>query len=143
MKSLHTHNKIFQAIRDSKRSMAISLWCCYIIVCSFHLCCAALLKLPDDFLTQTSNWIIPLRQYLPWTLYIGCSVAFDVLILALSLSPQMEGLKWKPSYSHVAKKFYFDAIMFFGFSLIVSTLDLAWILSHRYNGMLITFVAPM
>lgn len=135
-----------QAIRDSKRPMTIFLWCCYAVVCIFHLCCAGLVQMPVDYLTPdpTSTLVTPLDQYLPWVFFLGLSVAFDCLVLALSIAPQMEGFsKWKPTYSHIAKKFYFDAIGYFAVSLFVSTFDLAWIIAHRYDGILVALTMPM
>jgi len=132
------------AIRDSKRPMTVFLWCCYAIVCIFHLCCASLIKMPSDFFSPASTLITPLDQYLPWILFVACGVVFDVLVLALSIAPQMEGFtKWKPTYSRIAKKFYFDAIVYFGLSLFVSIFDLAWIIAHRYHGILVALATPV
>lgn len=98
--------------------------------------------MPSDFLSYSSRES-PLDQYLPWVLFVGCSVAFDVLVLALSISPQVKGFKWQPTYSHIAKRFYFDAIMYFGISLVVSIFDLAWITAHRSDGLLVALATPM
>lgn len=131
-----------KAIRDSKKPMKIFLWCCYAIVCIFHLCCSALVEIPDGFLLAAGNRP-PLQTYLPWIFFVSANVAFDLLILILSLAPQFEGYEWKPTYSVVARRFYFDAITYFTISLAVSIFDCAWIIAHRYDGLMVTFAIPM
>lgn len=131
-----------QAIRDSKRAMAIFLWTLYAALCIFHLCLASRVRLPADFL-MVSHLFSPLDQYVPWVVFVGISVAFDVFVLVLSLVPQMEGWKWKPTYSPVAKRFYFGTIMYFAISLVVQMFDFVWILEHRSDGLLVALITPV
>lgn len=101
-----------------------------------------MVEIPDGFL-QAAGSRPPLRAYLPWIFFVSANVAFDLLILILSLEPQIEGYQWKPTYSSVARRFYFDAITYFTISLTVSIFDCAWIIVHRYDGLMVTFAIPM
>jgi len=130
------------AIRDSKRPMTIFLWCCYGSKCTFHLFCSVFFNMPSSIQAISTNKIT-MKEYLPWVIYLSCSVLFDVLILVLSLSPRLDGLRWQPTLSHISSRFYYDAIFYFTMSLLVSIFNLAWIVTHRHNGLLWAIAGPM
>lgn len=125
--------------------MILFLWFCHVSKCTLHLCCSAFFKMPSNIESIATNKIT-LVEYLPWTIYLGCSVIFDILVLALSLSPQLEsGFQWKKqsTYTYITRRFYFDALFYFTMSLLVSTFNLVWIVLHRHNGLLWAIAGPM